>query len=64
MSIAINKETLKKLISEEIERSFDTSDDGFQEAEKVIEKFETLNESQKINFLERLFHHINENVNI
>ena len=64
MSITINKKTLKRLISEEIERSFDTADDGFQEAEKVIEKFESLNENQKINFLERLFHHINENVNI
>ena len=64
MSVTINKQTLKKLINEEIERSFDTSDDGFKEAEKVIETFETLNENQKVNFLERLFHHINENVNI
>ena len=29
-----------------------------------IKQFEKLNENQKINFLERLFTHINENVNI
>tara|TARA_B100001248_G_scaffold256701_3_gene238109 strand:- start:618 stop:806 length:189 start_codon:yes stop_codon:yes gene_type:complete len=60
----IDKDKLKTLINEEIERSFDTSDEGFVAAEEVITKFETLNENQKINFLERLFNHINENVNI
>ena len=60
----IDKDKLKTLINEEIERSFDTSDEGFVAAEEVITKFETLNENQKISFLERLFNHINENVNI
>ena len=60
----VNKEKLKSLISEEIERSFDPSGEGFSIAEETIQKFETLTESQKINFLERLFTHINENVKI
>ena len=60
----IDKKKLKTLISEEIERSFDTSAEGFTIAEETIKQFEALNESQKINFLERLFSHINENVNI
>jgi hypothetical protein len=60
----IDKKKLKLLINEEIERSFDTSGKGFSIAEETIKQFETLNESQKINFLERLFSHINENVNI
>ena len=60
----IDKKKLKSLINEEIERSFDTSGKGFSIAEETIKQFETLNESQKINFLERLFSHINENVNI
>jgi hypothetical protein len=60
----IEKDKLKNLINEEIQRSFDTSDEGFVAAEEAIEKLESLNESQKINFLERLFNHINENINI
>lgn len=60
----INKETLKNLVSEEIERSFDQSQEGFQLAQEIIEKFETLTESQKVNFLERFVTHINENTNI
>lgn len=60
----IDKKKLKSLISEEIERSFDTSGEGFSMAEETIKQFESLNENQKINFLERLFNHINENVNI
>ena len=60
----VNKEKLKSLISEEIERSFDPSSEGFTIAEETIKKFETLTESQKINFLERLFTHINKNVKI
>ena len=60
----IDKKKLKSLINEEIERSFNTSGEGFSIAEETIKQFETLNESQKINFLERLFSHINENVNI
>ena len=60
----IDKKKLKSLISEEIERSFDKSSEGFSMAEQTIKQFETLNENQKINFLERLFTHINENVNI
>jgi hypothetical protein len=60
----IAKEKLKNLINEEIQRSFDTSDEGFVAAEETIQKLETLNETQKINFLERLFTHINENINI
>tara|TARA_B100000282_G_C31579537_1_gene420433 strand:- start:437 stop:625 length:189 start_codon:yes stop_codon:yes gene_type:complete len=60
----IDKKRLKALISEEIERSFDSSGEGFTIAEETIKQFEQLNESQKINFLERLFTHINENVNI
>jgi len=64
MNISIDKAKLKKLISEEIERTFDTSDKGFVTAEETIQQFETLDEGQKINFLERLFHHINENINI
>ena len=60
----IDKKRLKVLISEEIERSFDSSGEGFTIAEETIKQFEQLNESQKINFLERLFTHINENVNI
>ena len=60
----INKEKLKSLINEEIQRSFDTSSEGFSMAEETIKQFESLNENQKINFLERLFTHINENTNI
>lgn len=60
----IEKEKLKNLINEEIERSFDTSDDGFVMAESTITEFEKLNANQKINFLERLFSHINENIQI
>lgn len=60
----IDKKKLKSLINEEIERSFDTNGEGFSTAEETIKQFELLNESQKINFLERLFTHINENVNI
>jgi len=60
----IDKKKLKSLISVEIERSFDTSAEGFSMAEETIKQFEKLNENQKINFLERLFTHINENVNI
>tara|TARA_A100001515_G_C4450023_1_gene169957 strand:- start:36 stop:224 length:189 start_codon:yes stop_codon:yes gene_type:complete len=60
----VNKEKLKSLISEEIERSFDSSSEGFTIAEETIKKFDTLTETQKVNFLERLFTHINKNVNI
>mgnify|MGYP004459906819 CR=1 FL=1 len=60
----IDKKRLKSLINEEIKRSFDTNSEGFSMAEETIKQFETLNENQKINFLERLFNHINENVNI
>ena len=60
----VNKEKLKSLISEEIERSFDSSGEGFTIAEETIKKFDTLTETQKVNFLERLFTHINKNVNI
>jgi hypothetical protein len=60
----IEKDKLKNLINQEIERSFDTSDEGFVAAEQAIEKLESLNENQKINFLERLFNHINKNINI
>jgi len=60
----IEKNKLKNLINEEIERSFDTSDDGFVMAEQIIEQYEQLNSNQKINFLERLFNHINENTDI
>lgn len=60
----IEKNKLKNLINEEIERSFDTSDDGFVMAESTIEKFKQLNHNQQINFLERLFNHLNENTNI
>jgi len=60
----IEKDKLKNLINEEIQRSFDTSDEGFVAAEEAIKKLDSLNESQKINFLERLFNHINENINI
>lgn len=60
----VNKEKLKSLINEEIERSFDSSSEGFTIAEETIKKFDTLTETQKVNFLERLFTHINENVDI
>ena len=60
----IEKNKLRNLINEEIERSFDTSDDGFVMAEQIIEQYEQLNSNQKINFLERLFNHINENTDI
>ena len=60
----IEKDKLKNLINEEIERSFDTTDEGFVAAEQAIKKLESLNENQKINFLERLFNHINKNINI
>lgn len=60
----IDKNILKNLISEEIERSFDQGQEGFVIANEVIEKFETLNESQKINFLEKFINHINENTTI
>ena len=60
----VHKEKLKSLISEEIERSFDSSGEGFTIAEETIKKFDTLTETQKVNFLERLFTHINKNVNI
>lgn len=60
----IEKDKLKNLINEEIGRSFDTSDEGFVAAEQAIKKLESLNENQKINFLERLFNHINKNINI
>jgi len=60
----IDKNKLKNIISEEIERSFDQNQEGFTMANEIIEKFETLNESQKINFLEKFINHINENTNI
>tara|TARA_Y100001938_G_C8054998_1_gene413938 strand:- start:13 stop:204 length:192 start_codon:yes stop_codon:yes gene_type:complete len=60
----IEKKLLKNIISEEIDRSFDQSQDGFVMADEIIEKFETLNESQKLNFLEKFINHINENTNI
>ena len=60
----IEKKLLKNIISEEIDRSFDQSQDGFVMADGKIEKFETLNESQKLNFLEKFINHINENTNI
>jgi hypothetical protein len=60
----IDKNSLKNIISEEIERSFDQSKEGFQLALEAIERFETLTESQKINYLERFINHINENTNI
>ena len=60
----IEKNKLKNLINEEIERSFDTSDDGFVMAEQIIKQYEKLNAGQKVNFLERLFNHINENTDI
>jgi len=60
----IDKDVLKGLISEEIERSFDQNQEGFQVADEVIKKFSTLNESQKINFLEKFINHINENAKI
>lgn len=60
----IDKKRLKNIISEEIERTFDQDQEGFTMATEIIEKFETLNESQKINFLEKFINHINENTNI
>lgn len=60
----IDKKVLKNLISEEIERSFDQGQEGFQIADEVIQKFELLNESQKINFLEKFINHINENTKL
>ena len=60
----IEKKLLKNIISEEIDRSFDQSQDGFVMADEIIEKFETLNVSQKLNFLEKFINHINENTNI
>tara|TARA_B100000963_G_C22115428_1_gene446720 strand:+ start:318 stop:509 length:192 start_codon:yes stop_codon:yes gene_type:complete len=60
----IDKNILKNLINEEIERSFDQSQEGFSMANETIEKYETLTESQKLNFLEKFINHINENTNI
>ena len=60
----IDKNILKNIIGEEIERSFDQNQEGFVIANEVIEKFETLTESQKINFLEKFINHINENTKI
>ena len=60
----IDKKVLKNLIGEEIERSFDQSQEGFVVADEVIERFNLLNESQKINFLEKFINHINENEKI
>lgn len=60
----IDKKILKNLINEEIERSFDQSQEGFSMADEAIEKYETLTESQKLNFLEKFINHINENTNI
>ena len=50
----IDKKVLKNMISEEIDRSFDQGQEGFVMADEIIEKFETLTESQKLNFLEKL----------
>ena len=60
----IDKKVLKNMISEEIDRSFDQGQEGFVMADEIIEKFETLTESQKLNFLEKFINHINENTNI
>ena len=60
----IDKEVLKNMISEEIDRSFDQGQEGFVMADEIIEKFETLTESQKLNFLEKFINHINENTSI
>ena len=60
----IDKKVLKNLISEEIERSFDQGQEGIQIADEVIQKFELLNESQKINFLEKFINHINVNTKL
>ena len=60
----IDKNILKNIINEEIQRNFDQSQEGFEMANQMIERFETLNESQKINFLEKFINHINETTNI
>ena len=60
----IEKEKLKSMINEELNRLADSETEGFQAAESTIEKFNTLNESQKINFLEKLFSYLKENKNI
>lgn len=60
----IEKDKLKNIIQEEIERKFDQNQDGFVAANQTIELFNTLTESQKINFLEKFMNHINENTDI
>lgn len=60
----INEDKLKNIIKEEIDRKFDQNQEGFKAADETIELFNTLTESQKINFLEKFMNHINENTNI
>ena len=60
----IKKEKLKKIINEELNRIGDENTEGHKAAADTIEVFSSLNESQKINFLEKFFFHLKENKNI
>ena len=60
----IKKEKLKKMINEELGRIGDQDTEGHKAAVDTIQVFDSLNESQKINFLEKFFFHLKENKNI
>ena len=60
----IEKKKLKNIINEEVARAMDSSTAGFEAAEGVIKEFKDLDQSQQINFLERLFSYLKENNNI
>tara|TARA_B100001094_G_scaffold310076_2_gene344324 strand:+ start:157 stop:345 length:189 start_codon:yes stop_codon:yes gene_type:complete len=60
----IEKEKLKSIINEELNRLSEPTGPGVEVAEVVIEKFNTLNENQRLNFLETFFSYLKENKNI
>ena len=60
----IEKEKLKNMINEELNRLSDPATEGFKMAEDTIQRFDVLTENQKINFLEKLFSYLKDNNNI
>tara|TARA_B100000287_G_C20099227_1_gene569652 strand:+ start:37 stop:225 length:189 start_codon:yes stop_codon:yes gene_type:complete len=60
----IEKDKLKAIINEEINRIAENDGPGDKIAELVIEKFDNLEPNQKLNFLEKFFTFLKENNNI
>ncbi len=60
----IEKDKLKSIITEELNRLSEKSDEGTEMADEAIQKFSSLNENQKLNFLEKFFSYLKENNDI